>query len=892
MNNTLIHNWIEKQLTRWCRPLLSYPFRWLSGFIFVAILAIYYTINHLNINTDTTELIAPEASFQQNRRIFEKAFPQEVNTLLLVLESPVPELTFAATQRLSQQLLADSQHFEQVYIPNDNEFLRKNGWLYLNLTELQQLTHSLTIAQPFIGHLANDHSLNGLLSILTDSLTYSKNAEKNIAIDNQPLFQAISQTLAQVLQQKPALLSWQQLINSPQNNSLTMTRQFIIVRPKFNYADIMPIREPIQYLRQYINQIQSTEMPKVKVWITGEIGLEHDELEGVSQGSFNASLFSLVLVIAILWIAFRSWSLTIATTITLLVGMTFCGLFAATVVKELNLISIAFMVSNIGLGVEYAIHFCLRYKDESVQNARITAIQRSLIGTAPSLLLCAATTAIGLYAFIPTNYRGISELGLLAGSSLFICLAVTLTLLPVLLTLFPVQKKLNTASHSVLLNHLQKISYYPLHFAKPISVITGILAIISIVLVFQLEMDFNPINIRDPNAESVIAFKKLLETKDSSPMTVSILATHPDQVKQLQQQLAQLSVVDKTISLFDLVPEQQSEKLALIEETSLILGSQLTDLPPLKPATDPQQAIEKLLVAVEKKLIQSDSISQQQLFTQLTQQLKQLLIELDYRLPQDRQKLIEQLQNSLLGGLPLALKPLAMGLNAEEIDLNSIPFTLKQRWLSNEGWYRIQIFPKQDLNNLANLSAFITQVQSVSDKTTDLPVMFLESMKAVVSAFQQAIITAILTIALLLWWLRRQFIDMLLVMIPLLLSGLFTMACTVLTHTPINFANIIALPLLLGLGVDNGIHMLEKLRHSIDENQNLYQSSTARGIFYGALTTISSFIGLAFSPHQGVASMGLIITIGIFWIMIGTFIILPALSRIILPFTTTSNTHS
>jgi predicted exporter len=370
------------------------------------------------------------------------------------------------------------------------------------------------------------------------------------------------------------------------------------------------------------------------------------------------------------------------------------------------------------------------------------------------------------------------------------------------------------------------------------------------------------------------------------------LATHPDQVKQLQQQLAQLSVVDKTISLFDLVPEQQSEKLALIEETSLILGSQLTDLPPLKPATDPQQAIEKLLVAVEKKLIQSDSISQQQLFTQLTQQLKQLLIELDYRLPQDRQKLIEQLQNSLLGGLPLALKPLAMGLNAEEIDLNSIPFTLKQRWLSNEGWYRIQIFPKQDLNNLANLSAFITQVQSVSDKTTDLPVMFLESMKAVVSAFQQAIITAILTIALLLWWLRRQFIDMLLVMIPLLLSGLFTMACTVLTHTPINFANIIALPLLLGLGVDNGIHMLEKLRHSIDENQNLYQSSTARGIFYGALTTISSFIGLAFSPHQGVASMGLIITIGIFWIMIGTFIILPALSRIILPFTTTSNTHS
>jgi predicted RND superfamily exporter protein len=156
-------------------------------------------------------------------------------------------------------------------------------------------------------------------------------------------------------------------------------------------------------------------------------------------------------------------------------------------------------------------------------------------------------------------------------------------------------------------------------------------------------------------------------------------------------------------------------------------------------------------------------------------------------------------------------------------------------------------------------------------------------MNEVVKAFQQAIITAIVIITLLLLVMRRNLKDTLLVIIPLLLSGLFTMATTVLTHTPINFANIIALPLLLGLGVDNGIHMLEKLRHSTAETQNIYQSSTARGIFYGALTTISSFAGLAFSPHQGIASMGLVITIGIFWIMVGTFIILPALSKLVLP---------
>jgi len=186
------------------------------------------------------------------------------------------------------------------------------------------------------------------------------------------------------------------------------------------------------------------------------------------------------------------------------------------------------------------------------------------------------------------------------------------------------------------------------------------------------------------------------------------------------------------------------------------------------------------------------------------------------------------------------------------------------------------------LNDLTHLQTFITEVQSVAPETTDLPVMYWESMKEVIAAFQQAIIIALITIALLLYAIRRNVTDTLLVMTPLIMAGLFTMASAVITGTPINFANIIALPLLLGLGVDNGIHMVEKLHHSLSEEQNIYQSSTARAMFYGALTTASSFAGLAFSPHQGIASMGLIITMGIFWIMTCTFIILPALSKLVL----------
>jgi hypothetical protein len=220
--------------------------------------------------------------------------------------------------------------------------------------------------------------------------------------------------------------------------------------------------------------------------------------------------------------------------------------------------------------------------------------------------------------------------------------------------------------------------------------------------------------------------------------------------------------------------------------------------------------------------------------------------------------------------------------DAGGIALADIPDDIKSRWLSKEGWYRIQIFPKQNLNELANMVQFITDVQAVEPDTTDLPILYWESMKAVVAAFQEAITIALITIALVLFSIRRNVTDTLLIMTPLVLAGLFTMASTVLTHTPINFANIIALPLLLGFGVDNGIHMVEKLRHSAIEEKNMYQSSTARAMFYGALTTSSSFAGLAFSSHQGIASMGLVITVGIFWIMFSTFIILPVLSKLVL----------
>ncbi|WP_374088397.1 MMPL family transporter [Methylomicrobium lacus] len=862
--------------------ILGNPFK---TFLIICLLVggtIQYTANHLSINTDTAELIAPDAPFQQNRRKFEQNFSKDLHTLLLVVESDTPELTKSATKRLGRLLAADKTNFDSVYVPNDNEYFHRNGLLYLEQDDLQTLSNSLSQAQPFIGRISKEPNLTGFFSILEDALT-SANKDQSVPIDLTSLIDKINASLHKRINGQNSLLSWENLIAEQKITQASANKGFINVLPKFDYSSIRPAENAIEAIRKASATIQEPNLPAVKVWVTGEVGLEDDELLGMSSGTFNASIFSVVLVFVILLKAYHSLALTLTTLFTLALGMVFCGGFAAFSVKELNLISVAFAVSNIGLGVEYAIHFCLRYRDNLLHHVdRVRAIRSTLLSTSPSLLLCAGTTAIGLYAFIPTDYKGVSELGLLAGTSLFICLLVTLTVLPLLLKFVPVSVPTDADStHPLLATLAEKFAHLTLHYAKPIAIGTVVLSVVSIILVFNVKTDFNPLNLRDPKTESVIAFKSLMKDKDTSPMTLTILAENADKAKALQQQLAKIDTVDKTISLFDFVPDNQEDKLAIIDEIALMLGAQPQRFPELQPDLAPEPGIVKLIKAIDTVLPGKTNAKEIASLTQLRKELSDILLELDARQETSRRQFIEQVQITLLGTLPKVMNELYGSLNASEVTLEDVPQDIKDRWLSKTGLYRIQIVPKYDLNDLDKMAKFITDVQAIAPETTDLPIMYWESMKEVINAFQQAIIIALITIALLLLAIRRNLTDTLLVMTPLILAGLFTMASTVLTGTPINFANIIALPLLLGLGVDNGIHMVEKLHHSLSEEQNIYQSSTARAMFYGALTTASSFAGLAFSPHEGIASMGLVITIGIFWIMTCTFVVLPALSKLV-----------
>nr|WP_305907378.1 MMPL family transporter [Methylomarinum sp. Ch1-1]MDP4520121.1 MMPL family transporter [Methylomarinum sp. Ch1-1] len=793
----------------------------------------------------------------------ESAFPQDAGAIILVVEATTPEETSIAASRLKKQLIAQTNHFESAYIPTDNAFFRQQALLYLDVDELDDLAGKLTDAQPFIGYLSQHYHLEGLFSIIIKALEQEPD---ELPMDLNPLLKSIDETVVKQLQGRPGNMSWQSLLAAGKLNT-DSNRTIVIAKPKMRFDEIMPAEHALTAARTSSSDIMKAN-PSVRIRITGETALEHEELESVAKGAEIAGIASLILVCSALLIALRSFKLLLATFISLILGLILTAGFATVAIGHLNLISIAFAVLYIGLGVDYAIHLCLHYREcraEGMENNE--AINNSVKTIGVSLFLCAITTALGFLAFIPTDYSGVSELGIISGAGMFIGLLISLTILPALLKILVVKnvKPIRSSFKPSFLTTL------PFHHATRIRVYSVIFALASAAILTQLRFDSNPINLRNPDSESVSTIKELLKSKTDSPFSLASLAPDLKTAQQLAEQFQALPSVHDTIVLSNLVPENQDEKLYIIEELALILGNQLSNFDKKQlNNTQPLAAIKDFIADSERYLSTHRQAPSKTELERLTQDLRTLI---NSENASDQAKALEK---RILGLLPFTMNRLRTSLTAQPFQIDNIPGYLSSHWLSDNGLYKILITPEYDQNKVENLKQFVAEAQSVDPSVSGLPVADQASGNAVVRAFIEAFGGALIAIFILLLLILKSLKNSLLVLGPLLLAGLLTGAANVLLNNPFNFANIIALPLLMGMGVDSGIHILHRLQSEQFNSANILESSSARGVFFSSLTTLCSFSSLAFTPHLGTASMGLLLAIGITFTLLCTLIVLPA----------------
>ncbi|MCK4493945.1 MAG: MMPL family transporter [Methylococcales bacterium] len=857
---------LERLLDGWGAYVLRYRWFLLISVLILCGFIVHYTLNNLGVNTNTAEMLSPDLPFQKNRQRIEHAFPQDAAAIIFVVEAQTPEETSQAAQQLALTLRAQTQHFKSVYIPNDNAFFQQQGLLYLETDALSTLAQTLSNAQPFIGTLSQNRTLQGLFELTSKALNHQESVPMNL----EPFLHGINQAFEAQRQQQPYQLSWQQLLAN-QSLEIEDRRILVIAKPQMNFEAIFPAEPALLFSRSLIKDMIDT-MPLLRIRMTGETALEHEELESVSKGSALAGVVSLILVCGALWLGLRSIKLLLATILSLIIGLIFTAGFAAIAIGHLNLISIAFAVLYIGLGVDYAIHLCLRYRECRILGMdNHAAIHDSLHSVGLALFLCAVTTSLGFFAFVPTDYAGVSELGLISGAGMFIGLFVSLTVLPAFLALFPAEKIPPLPSRIKISSHW--ISF-PFRYAKPIKVIAFLMAIASIGVLTKLSFDSNSIHLRDPNSESVITIKELLKSKKDSPYVLSALRDTLKSAQQLASQLNTLTVVDNVVMLTDLVAKNQDEKLAIIEDLDLLIGSQLQHFKNVPPKTDTRLALSTFLVQINTLLQNQPEHNAKISLQKLQINVQNYLVYAD----QNPEVAYPALEKSILGLLPYTMERLRISLTATPYTLDDLPLSITQHWLSKEGIYRIRIMPSEDQNSIDHQKRFVKAVQAIDAGVTGLSVADQASGDAVVDAFIEAFSGALIAITVLLLLILKSVRNTLLVIAPLLLATLLTGAFNVLLDNPFNFANVIALPLLMGMGVDSGIHIMHRLNADANDSHQLLTTSTARGVFFSSLTTLCSFSSLAFTTHVGTSSMGLLLALGIFFTLICTLIVLPALS--------------
>jgi len=834
----------------------------LSGF------AIHYTIQTLGINSNTAEMFDPELEFRQNQDRYNELFPLTKNNLIIVVEGATPELAEISAINLYTEFKADTTHFSDVFLAGADNFFKKNQFLFLNTGELENLSERLSRSNVFLSLLAQNNSLRGLFSLI-DLILEQGNENQVIRLNN--LFGQISSTIDERLDNKQTSLSWLKAFGGTELTEQAEIR-FIQVKPNLNINDLIPAKEAIETARLIANRYSENEA--VNVRITGKLAMGFEEMQSVTDGAVIASILALIFVTLILWIGLRSIRLISSSIITLMVGLAITMAFTAWSIGQLNMISVAFAVLYIGLGIDYAIHFTLKYNEfTNKKQPAGSAFSNSIKDVGPALLLTCVSTAIGFYAFLPTTFDGVSELGLIAGTGMFISFIVTFTLLPALLFLMK-HHKYKTAEVTLTAPLSETLSVF-LNRYKNIIRITGIIAAaVSFVIIPGIQFDYDPLNLRDQQSESVSTLLDLIEKEQLNPWNIEILLNDSTAVKNTELQLKNIESSGRIINVFSFIPENQDEKFPIINR----IHSRISRIPEVRKdsaALIIDNQIES--ISILQNSITDYSKSKPDNLDRLEKSVQSLNYTVQNLSDEEKLELIHRVEEGLLKYFPVMLSNLRIAASPSPVTLDSLPSPLKNRWVtSTTDVYRTQLSPASEINGTQSLRSFSNKVREIAPDATGELITFIESGDIVVNAFTQAFIYSLLAITILLLISLRSFLYTIYILLPLLLVALLTGAAMVVFDIKFNFANIIALPMLLGLGVDNAIHMVHRARDGSISNKDLLKTTTSRAIFFSSLTTLFSFGNLIVSPHSGTASLGLVLLFGILFLIFSTLIVLPA----------------
>ena len=885
-------SFLARQLARLAAAVIRYPhwFFWPQLGLFV--LCVLYTVFFLKADMNRDNLVGPNQKYHQNYLAFQKEFPQP-DDLVVVVESDDLEKNRQFVERIAAKMQAETNLFRDVFFQQNLAMMGNKALQFASVSNLVEMRDTLRTARPFIQQFA---ATTNLVSLFAQINGVFRTAADEDNAQNRELVKSLP-ALARVVTQASDAMARPGSPPSPnvitllgggddalRDSYLTFAKGKIFVVTT-HAPDDDHTGETLERMRELVKQTQ-VEVPGVNVGITGEPVLDYDEMVQSQKDTTLASVVAMVLCALIFIYGYNETGRPVKATICLVVGLGYTMAFTTLTIGHLNILTITFVPMLIGLAIDFGVHLITRYEEELHHGkTKEAALTKAMVFTGQGIFTGALTTAGAFLAMALTHFKGIQEMGIICGGGLLVCFIPMMTMLPVLL----LRGRQNVLDHNIReISTRTRIENFWLQRPVIVLGITASLCVAALVAGRKVYFDYNLIKMQSPNLSSVVFERTLLDSADKSLLYGAVLADSLTNAVALQEKIGKLPTVAATEPPFyqDFLNPDPGEKLKLIGEVKAEVAALKFAAPDLQPVDLPALSSQLFYLSCYLGLAQqqagtNDVALAVQLgsLAQAGADLRKAMLVGDARQQAEHADKLAIYQRALLADLRDTFELLQRQDNLTPLRPADLPPALSHRFVGVSGKYLIQIYPKEDVWQRAPQERFVRDLRTVDANVTGTPVQLFEYETLLKDSYVQAAWYSLAAIALMVLFHFRSVTAVVLSLIPVGIGTLWLTGLMGWADIPVNLANIMTLPLVIGIGVTNGIHILN--RYAEEGTPGILSRSTGKAVLVSGLTAIAGFGSLILAEHRGIRSLGLIMSIGIATCMIAGLAFLPALLNLI-----------
>jgi len=881
-------SFVQRLLTRLADAVYFHPRAFFYPQIVLFLVCLLFTVRHLGFSTSRNDLVGSDKKYHQNFLALNKEFPGQ-SDLVVVVESDRMDKNRQFVERLGVKLEAETNLFTDVFYKGDLKLMGSKALLFVPQADLVELQKKIKDYQPFIKHFAKATNLVSLFTVLNKQFRTAKqeeNAENESMLGALPALERIINEARESLQRpgKPPSPGVSALFGggaeAEQEMYITFNngRMYLVTaHAKRDELD----GDAVERLRVLVEETKR-EVPGVSVGITGEPVLEYDEMGQSQVDTTLATIVSLVLVLIIFIFGYAETGRPLKANAVLIVGLVYTMGYTTLTVGHLNILTITFAPMLIGLAIDFGAHLVARFEEElRLGKSEREAITLAMVNTGQGIFTGAATTAAAFFAMGITNFKGIQEMGIIAGGGLLICLVPMMTLLPVLL----LRGKQNIIDHvAPPVDRRERIERIWLNRPGAVLVVTAALCALSVARFGKVHFDYNLLNMQSAGLPAVVFEQKLINSASNSVLFGAVVATNLTQAAQLEQKLTNLTTVANVRSMSQFLAEDATPKLALIRQiktdASAVQFAQLD----MQPANVPE--LLQVLFSFQGFVGLAEDTVKKEGDEKLAQQFRSLKNAaqawrnaLVAGPPAQAAAQTAFYQQALLDDIRDTFTSLA-GQQAAALRAEDLPAPLRNRFIGVTGKYLLQVFPKGDVWQREPQAAFVKELRTVDPNVTGTPVQLLEYTTLLKDSYVEAAWYAVAAIAIMVLLHFRSLVCVILALLPVAIGAVWMVGFMGWAGIPFNPANIMTLPLVVGIGVTNGIHILN--RFGEEKNPSILARSTGLAVLVSGLTTIAGFGSLVLAKHQGIESLGYVMAVGTATCMVAALTFLPAVLNVLL----------